>query len=163
MAFGPRSLGSMVAGELNLRGDSSRFLVVIDDSDYDLGFWSKVAGLGVTWDQLDYRSGESTALWTLAGRPKYKPISLSRATCPDSRVVQKWLAKTSKTPKVFSGSIKLLTWAGVPLCEWTLKEFVPIAWRLGDFESKQATVVMETLELAHTGFLDDDMKFKGKG
>ena len=60
--------------------------------------------------------------------------------------------------KTLSGSIKLLSWAGIALCEWSLKAFVPIGWKIADFETKAATVVMETLDLAHSGFLDDDLK-----
>ncbi len=155
----PRSLSSLIAGEFNLRGDSSKFLVVFDDGEHDLGAWSKVSGLSVQWDMLEYRRGESTGVWTAPGLPKYQKISLSRATCPDSQLVQTWLGETAKQPKVFSGSIKLLSWAGLPLCEWNLKAFVPIGWKIADFDTKAATVVVETLDLAHSGFLDDDLKF----
>ncbi len=158
MPLGARSLTSLVAGEFNLRGDSSKFLVVFDDSEYDLGSWSRVNGLGVSWDPISYRAGDSANVWTAPGLPKFSTISLSRATCPDSQFVQRWLAKTAKEPKVFSGSIKLLSWAGIPLCEWTLKQFVPIGWKIADLETKAATVVTETLELAHTGFLADDIR-----
>ena len=158
MALGARSMMSLVAGEFNLRGDSSKFLVVFDDSDYDLGSWSKAGGLGVTWDAVEYRSGDSNQVWTMPGPAKYERISLSRATCPDSQLVQEWLAKTSKEPKVFSGAIKLMAWTGLPLCTWTLKQFVPIGWKIAELDTKAATVVTETLTLAHTGFLDDDLR-----
>jgi phage tail-like protein len=163
MALGARSMSSLVAGQFNLRGDSSKFLVVFDDGDYDLGSWSRVSGLNVAWDAVEYRSGDSNQVWTAPGVAKYQKLSLSRATCPDSTFVQQWLAETSRNPKVFSGSIKLLSWAGVPLCEWTLKAFVPIGWKIADFETKAATVVVETLDLSHTGFLDDDLRLGGSG
>jgi phage tail-like protein len=158
MALGARSLSSLAAGAFNLRGDSSKFLVVFDDSDYDLGAWSKASGLSVSWDSLEYRSGDSNDVWAVPGQPKYSKVSLSRATCPDTGFVQEWLAETRKKPKVFSGSIKLMTWIGLPLCEWTLKEFFPVGWKIADLDSKAATIVMETLEIAHTGFLDDDVE-----
>jgi len=152
-------LSSLAAGQFNLRGDSSKFLVVIDDGDYDLGSWSRVSGLNVQWDVMEYRAGDTTAIQTAPGLRKYSKISLSRATCVDSMAVQEWLANTAKTPQLYSGCIKLLSWAGAPLCEWRLKAFVPIGWKIADFETKAATVVMETLDIAHTGFLDDDKKF----
>lgn len=163
MALGARSIGSLVAGEFNLRGDSSKFLVVFDDGKYDLGSWSKVGGLGVTWDAVEYRSGDSNQVWSMPGIARYEKITLSRATCPDSQLVQEWLAETSRKPQVFSGCIKLLTWIGLPLCEWPLKSFVPVGWRIADLETKSATVVTETLTLAHTGFLDDDLKLGKAG
>jgi phage tail-like protein len=161
MALGARTVSSLAAGQFNLRGDSSKFLVVIDDGDYDLGSWSKVSGLGVTWDTVEYRVGDSTRIWAAPGQRKYAKISLSRATGLDSQAVQKWLADTARWPQAYSGSIKLLTWAGVPLCEWKLQTFVPIGWKVADLETKSATVVVETLELAHCGFLEDDVRYSG--
>lgn len=161
MALGARSIGSLVAGEFNLRGDSSKFLVEFDDGEYDLGSWSKVTGLDVTWEAVKYRCGDNNQLWTAPGNTTYKPIELSRATCPDSRIVQGWLATTSKQPKVFSGRIKLLSWMGVSLCEWRLRQFVPTGWTIAPLDSKEATVVLETLKLAHTGFLDDERRLAG--
>jgi phage tail-like protein len=158
MPLGARTTSSLAQQQFNLRGDSSKFLVVIDDGEYDLGSWSRVGGLNVTWDVMEYRNGGSNSVWCAPGIPHYSKISLSRATCLDSRIVQSWLAKNAKDPKFYSGSIKLLSWAGFPLCEWTLKAFVPIGWKVADLETKAATVVMETLELAHTGFLHDDIK-----
>jgi phage tail-like protein len=158
MPLGARTISSLAQQQFNLRGDSSKFLVVIDDGEYDLGSWSRVSGLSVTWDVVEYRVGSSNTVWAAPGIPRYAKISLSRATCLDSNIVQSWLAKNAKEPKSYSGSIKLLSWAGLPLCEWTLKSFVPIGWKIADLETKAATVVMETLELAHTGFLHDDIK-----
>ncbi len=161
MGLGARSVSSLIAGEFNLRGDSSKFLVVVDDSKYDLGSWSKISGLSVKWDPIEYRCGDMTKIWTAPGVRKYTSISLSRATCFDSQAVQDWLRDTAMTPKVYSGSIKLLSWMGVPLCEWTLDSFVPVGWKIADFETKAATVVLETLEIAHSGFLPDDIRFGG--
>lgn len=155
---GARSLASLASGMFNMRGDSSRFLVVFDNADYDLGSWSKVTGLNVSWDACEYRAGDRTEIWTTRGATKYGKVSLSRATCPDSATVQDWLAETSKAPRPFSGSIQLLSWLGVPLVKWDLKAFYPSGWRIADFETKAATVVLETLDLTHTGFLSDDVR-----
>ena len=103
-------------------------------------------------------------MWTIPGLTKYAKITLSRATGPDSRLVQEWLAETSRHPKVFSGCIQLQSIVGLPLCEWTIKNFVPCSWKIAEMDSKAATVVTETLQLAHTGFLSDDLEFgTGKG
>jgi phage tail-like protein len=156
------SLASMAAGQLGLRGDSSRFLVIFDDGKYDLGSWAKVSGLQVSYEMAEYRCGDSNQVWKMPGNTKYSNITLSRATSIDSYLVQEWLAETSREPQVFSGCIQLQTIVGIPLCEWTLKSFVPCGWKITDVESKAATVVMESLELAHTGFLNDDLKLPGK-
>jgi phage tail-like protein len=145
----------MELGMFNQRGDSSKFLVEFDDSQYDLGSWSRASGLSVKWETVEYRRGDYNHVWTAPGVAKYSTISLSRATCLDSQTVQNWLVETSQQPKVFSGSIKLLNWFGMPICEWKLRQFVPIGWKIADFDSKAATVVIETLDLSHTGFLED--------
>lgn len=152
------SLASMAAGQLGLRGDSSRFVVIFDDDKYDLGSWARVSGLQVTYEMAEYRCGDSNQVWKMPGAAKYSNITLTRSTSIDSHLVQEWLAETSREPQVFSGCIQLQTIVGVPLCEWTLKSFVPCGWKIADVESKAATVVMESLELAHTGFLADDLR-----
>lgn len=153
------SIASMASGQLGLRGDSSRFLVIFDYGEYDLGSWSRVGGLEVNYDMVEYRVGDSNQVWSVPGLTKYSKITLSRATGVDSAAVQKWLAETARKPKVFSGCIQLQSVFGIPLCEWTLKSFVPIGWKIAEMDSKAATVVTETLSLAHTGFLKDDLKF----
>jgi phage tail-like protein len=160
---GARSLASLAAGAFNMRGDSSKFLVVFDNSDYDLGAWSKVSGLNVSWDMCEYRHGEGPRIWTAPGVAKYSKLSLTRATCPDSMTVQEWLTDTSKNPRPFSGSVQLLSWMGIPLVSWHFSWLYPTGWRINDFETKAATVVLETLDLAHTGFLNDDSKAGAAG
>jgi phage tail-like protein len=155
VALNPRTIGNLAAGLFNIRGDSSKFRVVIDHGDYDLGAWSKVSGLGVSWDPCEYRHGGDNSLWTIPGRSKYNKITLTRATCPDSEVVQEWLANTSKYPKAYSGYIRLLTAIGYPLVTWTFGALIPVGWKIADFDTKASTVVLETLEIAHTGFLED--------
>lgn len=149
--------GSLVSGMLGFRGDSSRFIVTFDEGKYDLGLWARVSGLSVQYDSIEYRTGDSNQIWTMPGLPKYSKISLSRATGYESNIVQHWIAETSLKPRAYSGSIVLQTLAGLPLCTWTLKHFVPCGWKISDFETKAATIVMETLDLAHTGFLWDDI------
>lgn len=152
-------VGGMAAGLLDARADSSKFLVLFDNSDYDLGTWSKVAGLGVSWEPLEYRrskgeGGKDLPVSLSPGPAKYTKVSLSRAVGASSRTVQKWLAGTQRKPQIFSGAIVLLGPLGLPLVEWELEAFFPTNWRIGDFDSKAANVVIETLELSHTGFLD---------
>ena len=157
------SIKSMAAGQLGLRGDSSRFIVVFDSGSYDLGSWSRVAGLTVTCDVVEYRTGNTNQVWTVPGISKYSKISLSRATTIDSSVVQEWLVETAQNPTVYSGCIQLHSSIGIPICEWILKAFVPCGWKIADMESKASTVVMETLEIAHRGFLPDDLRLSPSG
>lgn len=155
------SVSSLAAGLLGLRGDSSRFLVVFDSGQYDLGSWSKVSGLSVSCDNIEYRTGNSNQVWTVPGMTKYTKISLSRATTMDSSVVQDWLVETSKNPKIYSGCIQLHSALGIPICKWVIKGFFPVGWKIADMDSKASTLVTETLDIAHRGFLPDDLRLGG--
>lgn len=167
-----RSIGAMAAGMLNQRAETSLFVVEFDNADYDLGSWSKVSGLSVSWDAIEVRNAALGTIWSAPGLPKYGRIKLQRAVCQDSQTVQSWLTEAQHAPKPFSGSIKLLypAVAGVPgaaavanlarsnsmptLVSWTLRAFYPVSWSITELDSKAATLLMEVLELAHTGFLD---------
>ena len=48
----------------------------------------------------------------------------------------------------------VLTPAATVLAEWTLRDLYPLSWSLAELDPKAATVVIETLELTHGGFLD---------
>ena len=132
------------------------FVVLIDNPTYDLGTWYRVSGLQVKWQRCDYRVGDrGNQLWVLPGNTEYPTIKLSRAACADSQVVQAWLASTSLNPVPHSGVIMLMDY-GIPVVQWRLNEFFPIAWQIVDFDADAAKPAVETLELAHTGFHYDE-------
>ena len=139
-------------------GMSHHYAILIDNIMYHFGDWSRAAGLSVSWQQLEYRNGEQgNYAEFLPGLTKYEPITLSRAAGPYSRVVQHWLSQTLKKPKPQSGTIQLVNFVGLPIVEWRLAEFFPIAWSIESFDASGGRPAIETLKLAHTGFLDDDL------
>ena len=71
--------------------------------------------------------------------------------------MQYWLTQTSKNPQPQSGTIQLVDYTGIPLVQWRLSEFFPIAWSVESFEASGAKPAIETLKLAHSGFLEDDL------
>ncbi|MFE8977716.1 phage tail protein [Streptomyces cyaneofuscatus] len=134
-----------------------RFSVAIDRSHYELGDWASASGLHVSWHIAEYRAGDS---WNhpliFPGVPQYQRIKLSRAACQDSQVVQEWLTETAMRNEPLTGAVSLVNWQGVRTVTWELKEFFPTAWGINEFSAAQGSVAMETLEIVHTGFLDDD-------
>lgn len=139
-------------------GMSHRFTVLIDNFTYDIGDWSKVTGLSVSWQQVEHRVGEyGNRIWIYPGATKYEPITLSRAASAYSLFVQLWLAQTSNNPQPQSGSIQLVNYLNVPIVQWRLNEFFPIAWSVESFDANGGKPAIETLKLAHTGFLPDDL------
>ena len=162
MALIPSPLGAIEqAGNLAgtaLVGMSHRYSVLIDNVTYHFGDWSRVTGLSVSWQQIEHRVGDQgNQIWLYPGTTKYEPITLSRAAGPYSRVVQYWLTQTSKNPQPQSGTIQLVDYTGIPLVQWRLSEFFPIAWSVESFEASGAKPAIETLKLAHSGFLEDDL------
>lgn len=139
-------------------GMSHRFMIVIDKSDYNLGTWSRASGLSVSWTPCVYRAGDSNDLAVLPGNIRYANIKLSRAACSASATVQKWLTHTTKSLKPLSGAVMMMDFAHMPVVTWELKQFYPIGWSITDFDSSGAKAAVETLELAHTGFLNDEVK-----
>ena len=135
-----------------------RFVVRIDHGPYDLGSWSKVTGLSVHWEKLSYRTGDDNYDQVHPGAISYDTIKLVRAACTDSATVQSWLAATSRKFKPLSGAVDMLDFTGLTILSWELKAFFPIGWSISDFESGSARPAMETLELAHSGFLHDETK-----
>jgi phage tail-like protein len=140
----------------HLFGMSHHFIVIIDNPTYDLGFWQKASGLSVTWDVATYRTGsQGNEFWIAPGGTKYTNIKLTRPVSPTSNVTQAWLSATSANMMPLSGAVMLCGSMGIPIITWRLYQFFPVSWQVGEFTSAEAKVVTETLELAHTGFLDD--------
>lgn len=143
---------------LAMVGMSHRYAVLLDSVSLNMGAWYKVTGLSVSWQQLEHRVGEyGNRVWLYPGTTKYEPITLSRAAGVDSQAVQAWLAQTSKNPQPQSGIIQLVDYAGAPIAEWRLNEFFPISWSIESFDAAGGKPAIETLKLAHTGFLQDDV------
>lgn len=148
-------LASLVSNPVSM---SHHYTVLIDNVLYHFGDWSRAAGLSVSWQQIEYRDGKpGNYVEFQPGLTNYEPITLSRAAGLYSRVVQRWLSQTSKNPKPQSGTIQLVNYIGMPIVEWRLAEFFPIGWSIESFDAAGAKPAIETLKLAHTGFLDDDL------
>jgi phage tail-like protein len=152
--LGETGLGGLV-GPL---GMSHRYTVEIDNAKYSFGYWAKVSGLSVTWERCELRTGDKpNAPIIFPGSTKYEPITLGRAACAQSKAVQEWLVDTSRNPQPLSGRISLVDSMGQLLVSWQLSEFFPIEWSIDAFDAMAGKPVMETLRLAHTGFLPDQI------
>jgi phage tail-like protein len=137
-------------------GMSHRFVIAIDKSSYDLGYWHKVSGLSVKWDLCKYRPGDQgNNFFIFPGATTYENIQLTRPVSSDSEKTRKWLSATSCNMSPLSGAIRLCASSGDPIITWNLYHFFPVSWRVEGLTAETGKVVTETLELAHTGFLED--------
>jgi len=142
-----------------LLGMSMRFAVNLDEQPVNLGSWSKVTGLDVTWDLVEYHSGDGpkNERWYFPGRTKYSTVKLERAVeAEGTKAVQEWLAKNSFQHKVTSGKIELQDAKGAVVFSWTLRHVLPVRWSVTPFDSSATKVALETLEIAHMGFLENE-------
>lgn len=141
-------------------GLSNRFVVSMSGkSEYDLGSWSKAEGLDVAWDIAEYRMGDGgNERLYFPGNTKYTNIKLIRGVSEETEKVKTWLTKNSFQMEVFTGSITLLTTAGMKVTDWTLRDVLPSKWSISTFDAGASQVSTETLELVHRGFLDDEVK-----
>jgi phage tail-like protein len=157
MPAGATATGIMSGVSGAMTGMGHRFSILIDNATYDFGTWHKATGLSVDWDKFEYRVGDSNEVWIVPGNPKYETIQLTRAACYESNIVQAWLVTTSRYPVPQSGTIMLVDWLGAPIVGWRLSEFFPIGWSITEFSADRGHVALETLKLAHTGFLLDEL------
>lgn len=141
-------------------GLANRFTVVVDQGSFNLGSWQKCEGLDVTWDMPDFRAGDSGNMrWFFPANTKYKPIKLYRgATKEDSPKVRDWLNKNAWTQTSTRGTITVTLHDsfGDPVLDWVLKNALPKAWNITNMDAGGSNVAVETLEIDHEGFLDDE-------
>lgn len=141
-------------------GLANRFVVSMSGkSEYDLGSWTKAEGLDVAWDIAEYRMGDggNDRLY-FPGNTKYTNVRLIRGVSEETEKVKAWLNKNSWEMEVFTGSIQLYTTAAKKVTEWTLRDVMPAKWSITSFDAGASQVAMETLELVHRGFLEDERK-----
>jgi phage tail-like protein len=144
-------------------GLANRFAVeAVDQKKWDLGSWQKCEGLDVTWDMPDYRAGDAGNMrWFFPANTKYKAIKLLRAaTADDSQKVRDWLNANAWTQSQSRGIIKITLFDSFAevILEWELKNALPKSWSINAMDAGASQVAIETLEIDHEGFLDDERK-----
>ncbi|MDT4917764.1 MAG: hypothetical protein QOI15_2878 [Pseudonocardiales bacterium] len=143
-------------------GLANRFHVTVDQGNWNLGSWQKCEGLDVTWDMPDYRAGDDGNMrWFFPGNTKYKPIKLIRAAAAgDSDTVRKWLNTNAWTQADSRGGIHIVLYDsnGDQITFWDLKAALPKAWSINAMDAGASQVAIETLEIDHQGWLDDEKK-----
>lgn len=60
--------------------------------------------------------------------------------------------------EVFTGFIELYDSGAKSVAQWTLRDVMPSKWSITTFDAGASQVAIETLELVHRGFLEDERK-----
>jgi len=134
-------------------GLETRFIVVVDD--VDLGGWNSCKNLSVNFhlEQVE-EGGEYGYKHWLPGCVEYPTITLERAMiAADAARVQAWLALQARQLIPGTAQITLLDAHVIPVYTWSLRNVYPMSWKGPNLSAGSSKVAMETLELAHEGFL----------
>ena len=135
------------------RVQSFRFTVTADGDTHDLGSWSKVSGLDVTWDIAEYRSNgaANVSRWHFPGNTKYGTVKLSRASSSESDLVIVWLRHIAATGDSPALAITLLDQSGDAVARWQLDNVVPRKYTVGGLNAEGTDVAIESLVISHEG------------
>ena len=131
---------------------SFRFFVEVDG--LESAAFTECSGLEVTTDVKEYEEGgENTFVHKLPGRTKYTNITLKWGTT-ESLDLWKWYqAVTLGFVERKMASIVQYNWKGDPVRRWNLFWAYPVKWVGPSFRTDSSEVGIETLELAHNGFI----------
>jgi|SRR3954447_2129104 phage tail-like protein len=130
------------------------FAVEFDKSS--IGVFNTCDGLGleVVMEQRE-EGGNNMMVWQLPTRLKYTNIKLSRPVGPDSHKLTSWITKALNGIKPTTAVISAMSADGEQVAKWSLDGVVPVRWTGPSLNLDSPKVFMETLEIAHHGFLPE--------
>lgn len=128
------------------------FAVSIDDKD--LGTFNSCEGLGieVVLEQRE-EGGNNGFVWQLPTRLKYSNVKLSRPLGPDTMKVAKWFASMAGGVTRRTAIIVAKSSDDTVVARWGLADVVPVRWSGPSLNLDSPKVAIETIEIAHHGFL----------
>ncbi len=129
------------------------FTVEIDGRD--LGAFTGCDGLGceVTVEQRE-EGGNNAFVHQLPGRIKYSNVKLTRPVNAETKEVARWFAGMSGGVRRTTARITARAADGTEVMDWSLRGVFPVRWRGPSLSVDSPKVALETLELAHHGFME---------
>jgi phage tail-like protein len=141
-------------------GLQMRFKVTVDG--LSLGYWSSCKGLSMKFLATPVKGNVYDSYDYIPERVEYADVVLARAmNSQDSPKVWKWLADCrhqwyGPEPGDWSGKtavIQLYDAHYQVVTHWTLSNVYPKEWKGPDLDAGQGGIALESLTLAHEGFL----------
>lgn len=128
------------------------FSVTIDRDD--LGTFTACDGLGceVVIEQRE-EGGNQFFVHQLPGRLKYSNVKLTRVVNADTEKVARWFASMASGVRRTGAEIVARTQDGTKVASWGLIDVIPVRWTGPQLGVDSAKVAMETVEIAHHGFV----------
>jgi phage tail-like protein len=110
----------------------------------------------------EYRAGDAgNARWFFPGHTKYATVKLHRAASDDSKLVRDWLNSNSFWNHDSRSDIKVKLYDStgmIVIVEWELRAALPKKWSINNMDAGASQISIETLEIDHEGFLEDEVK-----
>jgi phage tail-like protein len=117
-------------------------------------YFTKVEGLGASYEVEEYKEGGNAGhTHRLPTRLKYQNVKLTRPVDLDSFKVGIWFQSVQFHRIPLPGMIKIFDGGMNPIASYTLLGVFPIAYSGPTLNASGDSVALETLELAHTGFV----------
>ncbi len=128
------------------------YTVAIDGKE--LGAFTTCEGLGceLVLEQRE-EGGNNGFVWQLPTRIKYTNVKLTRPICKDSGSLTAWLAGFASGVKLHTATIDARGADGQIVVSWSLDGVLPVRWTGPTLNPDTSKAAMETIELAHHGFL----------
>lgn len=144
-----------MADKLGMAGLAWRFGVEVDGEQ--IALFTGCAGLDAEYEAFTWKEGGGDGpVVTLAGRPSYTNVKLSRPVDKDSTKVLKWFTEQATKPSPKHVTITLFDGNGTAVCSWSLNDAWPIKYSgpsLSTVGEEAEAVAHESLELSHRGFM----------
>lgn len=120
----------------------------------ELGIFSSCEGLGVevVLEQRE-EGGFNGHVWQLPTRLKYTNIKLSRPLGEESKKIAAWFASMTTGFERRTAVITARNAKNEKVASWNLSGVVPVRWTGPSLNVDSPKVAMETIEIAHHGFL----------
>lgn len=128
------------------------FVLKVDEKS--LGPFNSCEGLGceVVLEQRE-EGGSNGFVWQLPTRIKYSNVKLSRPVSAHSADLTTWIIGFANQVTRCTASITARTYDGTNVATWSLDGVIPVRWTGPSLNPENSKVAVETLELAHHGFL----------
>jgi len=131
-----------------------RFDVRIDG--VTIGSFTGIEGLAAEYEVKTYEEGgENGYVHQLPGRLKYTNLKLTRPVDQSSKDLAAWFTRLRRGQGTKRQTAAVVAYNDNQevVAEWNLTGVYPVRYTGPSFSTETAKVAIETLELAHTGFV----------
>ncbi|MFJ6773036.1 phage tail protein [Kitasatospora sp. NPDC091257] len=121
---------------------------------YDLGSFTTCDGLAANLEVEErWEGGLEAHRWVIPTRLSYSNIVLTRPLTSSTVAAWLWLRSQTMQSIPTIGTIAALAPNRSVIARWSMERVVPVRWEGPSFSAEDSRPGMETLEIAHHGFI----------